>query len=145
MGLPKVLTPKQMKFAQLLVYGVDGIPITKTEAFKLADDVLYQGISGITDLITSPGMINLDFSDIKTVMQNMGKAMMGTGENSGDGRAKNAAEMALNCYKKNLQILENEISGEEFLIFNRPTVADCTLFSTFTFVIHNFIIVVTLS
>ena len=44
-----------------------------------------------------------------------------------------AAEMALNCYKKNLQILENEISGEEFLIFNRPTVADCTLFSTFTF------------
>ena len=48
-------------------------------------------------------------------------------------QSEEAAEMALNCYKKNLQILENEISGEEFLIFNRPTVADCTLFSTFTF------------
>ena len=53
---------------------------TFAEAFKMADDVLYQGVCGITDLITNPGMINLDFADIKTVMGNMGKAMMGTGE-----------------------------------------------------------------
>ena len=69
---------------------------TFAEAFKLADDVLYEGISGITDLITSPGMINLDFSDIKTVMKNMGKAMIGTGESSGEGRSQKAAETALN-------------------------------------------------
>ena len=69
---------------------------TFSEAFQLADDVLYQGIIGITDLITSPGMINLDFSDIKTVMKNKGQAMMGTGEHSGENRAKIAAEMALN-------------------------------------------------
>ena len=61
---------------------------TFAEAFKLADDVLFQGISGITDLITSPGMINLDFSDIKTIMKNMGKAMMGTGESSGEREPK---------------------------------------------------------
>ena len=61
---------------------------TFAEAFKMADDVLYQGICGITNLITNPGMINLDFADIKTVMGNMGKAMMGTGESSGENRAK---------------------------------------------------------
>ena len=61
----------------------------------MADDVLYQGICGITNLITNPGMINLDFADIKTVMGNMGKAMMGTGESSGENRAKNAAQAAL--------------------------------------------------
>ena len=69
---------------------------TFSEAFKLADDVLYQGVFGITDLITNPGIINLDFADVRTVMGNMGKAMMGTGESSGENRAQKAAEAALN-------------------------------------------------
>ena len=97
---------------------------TFAEAFKLADDVLYQGISGITDLITSPGMINLDFSDIKTIMQNMGKAMMGTGENSGEGRAKNAAEMALNN-----PLLDNtSIKGASAILLNIKGGPDISLF-----------------
>ena len=97
---------------------------TFAEAFKLADDVLYQGISGITDLITSPGMINLDFSDIKTIMHNMGKAMMGTGENSGDGRAKNAAEMALNN-----PLLDNtSIKGASAILLNIKGGPDISLF-----------------
>ena len=97
---------------------------TFAEAFKLADDVLYQGISGITDLITSPGMINLDFSDIKTVMQNMGKAMMGTGENSGEERAKNAAEMALNN-----PLLDNtSIKGASAILLNIKGGPDISLF-----------------
>ncbi len=97
---------------------------TFAEAFKLADDVLYQGISGITDLITSPGMINLDFSDIKTVMQNMGKAMMGTGENSGEDRAKNAAEMALNN-----PLLDNtSIKGASAILLNIKGGPDISLF-----------------
>ena len=87
---------------------------TFAEAFKLADDVLYEGISGITDLITSPGMINLDFSDIKTVMKNMGKAMIGTGESSGEGRSQKAAETALNN-----PLLDNtSINGATSILLN---------------------------
>ena len=58
---------------------------TFSDAFKMADDVLYAGVRGVTDLMVQPGMINLDFSDVKTVMSEMGKAMMGTGEASGEG------------------------------------------------------------
>jgi cell division protein FtsZ len=68
---------------------------TFAEAFKMADDVLYQGVCGITDLITNPGMINLDFADIKTIMGNMGKAMMGTGESSGEERAKKCSTSSI--------------------------------------------------
>jgi len=64
-------------------------------AFDLADEVLQQGVRGITDLMVMPGLINLDFADIRTIMANMGKAMMGTGEASGEGRALQAAEMAI--------------------------------------------------
>ena len=97
---------------------------TFAEAFKLADDVLYQGISGITDLITSPGMINLDFSDIKSVMKNMGKAMMGSGEYSGDDRAKNAAELALNN-----PLLDNtSIKGASAILLNIKGGPDMALF-----------------
>ncbi len=97
---------------------------TFAEAFKLADDVLYQGISGITDLITSPGMINLDFSDIKSVMKNMGKAMMGSGEYSGDNRAKNAAELALNN-----PLLDNtSIKGASAILLNIKGGPDMALF-----------------
>ncbi len=64
-------------------------------AFDLADEVLQQGVRGITDLMVMPGLINLDFADIRTIMANMGKAMMGTGEASGDDRALRAAEKAI--------------------------------------------------
>ena len=65
---------------------------TFTEAFAMADDVLYQGVKGVTDLMVRPGLINLDFADVRAVMDEMGKAMMGTGEASGEDRAVQAAE-----------------------------------------------------
>lgn len=68
---------------------------TFKEAFLLADEVLQQGVRGITDLMVMPGLINLDFADVRSVMHEMGKAMMGTGEADGDGRALEAAEKAI--------------------------------------------------
>lgn len=68
---------------------------TFKEAFQLADEVLQQGVRGITDLMVMPGLINLDFADVRSVMHEMGKAMMGTGEAEGDGRALEAAERAI--------------------------------------------------
>jgi cell division protein FtsZ len=68
---------------------------TFKEAFKMADEVLQQGVRGITDLMVMPGLINLDFADVRSVMSEMGKAMMGTGEASGDNRAIEAAEKAI--------------------------------------------------
>jgi cell division protein FtsZ len=68
---------------------------TFTEAFALADDVLYQGVKGVTDLMVRPGLINLDFADVRAVMDEMGKAMMGTGEAEGEDRARQAAEKAI--------------------------------------------------
>ena len=68
---------------------------TIMDAFKLADDVLYQGVKGVTDLMVMPGLINLDFADVRTVMGEMGKAMMGTGEAEGESRAVDAAEKAI--------------------------------------------------
>ena len=68
---------------------------TFKDAFAMADQVLHQGVRGITDLMIMPGLINLDFADIRTVMSEMGKAMMGTGEASGEGRALAAAEKAI--------------------------------------------------
>ena len=97
---------------------------TFSEAFQLADDVLYQGIIGITDLITSPGMINLDFSDIKTIMKNKGQAMMGTGEHSGENRAKVAAEMALN----NPLLDNSSIDGASSILLNIKGGLDLALF-----------------
>src|SRR5690606_16500177 len=68
---------------------------TFREAFQMADEVLQQGVRGITDLMVMPGLINLDFADVRSVMSEMGKAMMGTGEASGDNRAIEAAEKAI--------------------------------------------------
>src|SRR5437588_10196416 len=68
---------------------------TFSQAFAMADDVLHSGVRGVTDLIVMPGLINLDFADIKTVMSEMGKAMMGTGESEGEERAMKAAEAAI--------------------------------------------------
>ena len=97
---------------------------TFAEAFKMADDVLYQGICGITNLITNPGMINLDFADIKTVMVNMGSAMMGTGESSGENRAKNAAQAALN----NPLLDDTNIKGARSILLNIQGGPDMALF-----------------
>lgn len=68
---------------------------TFADAFKMADDVLYSGVRGITDLMVMPGLINLDFADVRSVMSEMGKAMMGTGEAKGEHRALDAAEAAI--------------------------------------------------
>ncbi len=97
---------------------------TFAEAFKMADDVLSQGVCGITDLITNPGLINLDFADIKTIMGNMGKAMMGTGESSGEDRAKNAAQAALN----NPLLDDSNIKGAHSILLNIQGGPDMALF-----------------
>src|SRR6202007_655126 len=65
---------------------------TFADAFKMADDVLHSGVRGVTDLMVMPGLINLDFADVRSVMSEMGKAMMGTGEAEGDNRPTDAAE-----------------------------------------------------
>ncbi len=83
------------------------------EAFKVADDVLRQGVQGIADLITIPGMINLDFADVKTIMTNAGSAMMGIGTGSGENRAVEAAESAISS-----PLLEESITGATGVIFN---------------------------
>ena len=66
------------------------------KSFSLSNDVLKHGVQSVTDLMVRPGMINLDFADVETVMSAMGKAMMGTGEAEGENRAMAATEMALN-------------------------------------------------
>src|SRR4051794_8090742 len=68
---------------------------TFAEAFKMADDVLHSGVRGVTDLMVMPGLINLDFADVRQVMSEMGKAMMGTGQGQGERRALDAAEAAI--------------------------------------------------
>lgn len=97
---------------------------TFSDAFKMADDVLYAGVRGVTDLMVQPGMINLDFSDIKTVMSEMGKAMMGTGEASGEGRAVAAAEAAI----ANPLIDDVTLKGAKGLIINITGGKDITLY-----------------
>jgi len=97
---------------------------TWTEAFKLADNVLYQGVRGVTDLIMTPGQINLDFADIRSVMSEMGKAMMGTGEAEGDNRALQAAEMAIN----NPLLDDASVKGARGVLINITGGNDLTLF-----------------
>ncbi len=97
---------------------------TFADAFKMADDVLYLGVKGVTDLMVQPGMINLDFSDVKTVMSEMGKAMMGTGEASGNGRAVAAAEAAI----ANPLIDDVSLKGAKGLIINITGGKDITLY-----------------
>lgn len=97
---------------------------TFAEAFKMADSVLQSGVRGVTDLMVRPGMINLDFADIRTAMQQMGKAMMGTGEASGDKRAIEAAEAAIN----NPLLDDVSMKGAEGVIINVTGGYDMTLF-----------------
>ncbi len=87
---------------------------TFVEAFKMADEVLYNGVKGVTDLIVKQGRINLDFADIQTVMLEMGKAMMGTGEAEGEDRAIKAAELAIS----NPLLDDTSISNAKGVIIN---------------------------
>ena len=97
---------------------------TLADAFAMADDVLHKGVSGVTDLMIKPGNINLDFADIRAVMSEMGKAMMGTGEASGENRAANAAEAAIN----NPLLDETTMNGAQAVLINITGGPDMTLF-----------------
>ncbi|MGI1661098.1 cell division protein FtsZ [Palleronia sp. KMU-117] len=97
---------------------------TFTEAFSLADDVLYQGVKGVTDLMVRPGLINLDFADVRAVMDEMGKAMMGTGEATGEDRAIQAAEKAI----ANPLLDEISLKGAKGVLINITGGYDLTLF-----------------
>ena len=97
---------------------------TFTEAFALADDVLYQGVKGVTDLMVRPGIINLDFADVRSVMNEMGKAMMGTGESAGEDRAVQAAEKAI----ANPLLDEISLKGAKGVLINITAGPDLTLF-----------------
>ena len=97
---------------------------TFTEAFALADDVLYQGVKGVTDLMVRPGLINLDFADVRAVMDEMGKAMMGTGEAEGEDRARQAAEKAI----ANPLLDEISLNGAKGVLINVTGGQDLTLF-----------------
>jgi cell division protein FtsZ len=94
------------------------------EAFKMADNVLYMGVRGVTDLMVAPGLVNLDFADIRTVMAEMGKAMMGTGEADGDNRAIRAAEAAIS----NPLLEDTSMAGARGLLINITGGEDMTLF-----------------
>lgn len=92
------------------------------EAFRIADDVLLRGVQGISDIITVPGLINVDFADVKAVMSLSGSAIMGIGKGSGEGRALEAARMAVNS-----PLLETSIEGASGVIFNVTGGPDMTL------------------
>jgi len=92
-------------------------------AFRFADEILYQGVQGITDLITTPGLINTDFADVKTVMQNAGSALMGIGRSGGDDRAAKAAKSAISS-----PLLESSIQGASGILLNICGPSDLGIF-----------------
>jgi cell division protein FtsZ len=93
------------------------------DAFRMADDVLRQGIQGISELITVPGLINLDFADVRTIMSEGGAALMAVGQASGEDRARIAAEMAISS-----QLLDVTIDGARGILFNVTGGPNLTLF-----------------
>jgi cell division protein FtsZ len=93
------------------------------EAFRMADDILRQGVQGITDLITTPGQINLDFADVRTVMADAGSAMMGIGTAGGENRALEAAKMAISS-----PLMEESIEGATGMLLNFSGSDDLNLF-----------------
>ena len=97
---------------------------TFADAFAMADQVLYSGVACITDLMVKEGLINLDFADVRSVMRDMGRAMMGTGESSGEGRAMNAAEAAIS----NPLLDETSMQGASGLLISITGGRDMTLF-----------------
>jgi cell division protein FtsZ len=92
-------------------------------AFKTCDEVLLQGVQGITDLITTPGLINTDFADVRMIMSNAGSALMGIGYASGDGRAVNAARAAISS-----PMLEASVEGARGMLLNVSGPSDLGLF-----------------
>lgn len=97
---------------------------TFAEAFRMADDVLYSGVRGITDLMIMPGLINLDFADVRTIMKGMGTAMMGMGEGEGEGRALEAARCAID----NPLLDDVSMKGANGVLINITGGYDMTLF-----------------
>jgi len=93
------------------------------DAFKLADDVLRQGIQGISELITVPGLINLDFADVRTIMSEGGAALMAVGRSTGEERAREAAEQAISSH-----LLDITIDGARGILFNVTGGSDLSLF-----------------
>ena len=93
------------------------------DAFRIADDVLRHGVQGVCDLITNPGLINLDFADVRTIMANSGSALMGIGYASGENRAKEAAERALNS-----PLIDTEITGARGILLSIAGGDDLTLY-----------------
>jgi len=96
---------------------------TMSDAFRIVDDVLRQGVQGISDLITVPGLINLDFADVKTIMTNAGSALMGIGHGTGETRAADAARQAIMS-----PLLEQSIDGARGVLFTITGGPDLTLF-----------------
>ncbi len=96
--------------------------VSLQDAFSVVDEVLLRGVQGISDIITVPGMINVDFADVKSVMQASGSALMGIGIGKGEGRATEAARMAIDS-----QLLETSINGASGVIVNITGGADLTL------------------
>jgi len=96
---------------------------TVVEAFRMADDVLRQGVQGITDLITVPGLVNLDFADVRTIMREAGSALMGIGSASGENRAAEAARAAVSS-----PLLESSIEGATGILLNITGGSDIGLF-----------------
>jgi len=96
---------------------------TMVGAFKMADEVLLHGVQGITELITTPGLINTDFADVKMIMSNAGTAIMGIGSASGDGRATAAAKLAVTS-----PLLEASIEGARGILLNIAGGPDLGLF-----------------
>ena len=92
------------------------------EAFQVVDEVLLRGVQGISDIITVPGLINVDFADVKAVMQSSGSALMGIGRGTGEGRAMEAAKLAINS-----PLLETSINGASGIIMNVTGGSDMTL------------------
>ena len=97
---------------------------TMSDAFSMADEVLHSGVRGVTDLMVVPGLINLDFNDVRTVMDEMGKAMMGTGESTGERRAIEAAEAAIN----NPLLDDVSLKGAKGVLINITGGRDLTLY-----------------
>jgi cell division protein FtsZ len=92
------------------------------EAFRVADDVLRQGVQGICDLITTPGLINLDFADVRTIMSDAGTALMGIGFATGENRGRESAERALRS-----PLIDTEISGAKGILLSIAGGLDLTL------------------
>jgi cell division protein FtsZ len=109
-----------------LLQGAD-MRITALDAFKQADQVLTQGVEGISNLITTPGLINVDFADVKTVLSNTGSALMGIGSSRGDDRAQEAAEMAISS-----PLLESSMEGAHGVLLSIAGGSDLGLFEIST-------------